>query len=254
MSDLHQSLPDDEPFDLEREPLDRQPGFGVDWGGDGSNLHRPVREHVLVALRPASGPYEPPLDALLGLGNIEAEELERRAEELGIGQHHVPELVRMTRDRAFSTANGTNPVVFAPDHAMHLLKGLDVSDHLAELLSIFDLDFDEPPEQLTDVLAITGDAALAPTAAYVHDRTRWLFGRSLAASAVRKIAEQNPNLRESAIASLGEVLANAESDDEVAVTGALTALIDLEATETLPLIRHAFEIGKIDEMANGSWG
>jgi hypothetical protein len=66
MSDLNQSQQIDEPFDLEREPLDKplQP-FEIDWGGDGFDLERPVRAHVLAALQPSTGSYEPPLDALL---------------------------------------------------------------------------------------------------------------------------------------------------------------------------------------------
>src|SRR5262245_46094970 len=53
MSDGLPPLPaDDEPFDLEREPLDRPPLVAHDWGGDGTDLSRPVRAHMLAALRP----------------------------------------------------------------------------------------------------------------------------------------------------------------------------------------------------------
>ncbi|HEX9370143.1 MAG TPA: hypothetical protein VF897_04025, partial [Roseiflexaceae bacterium] len=65
MSDASLSGPgDDEPFDLEREPLDRPPPMAHDWGGDGTDLSRPVRAHVLAALRPHTAPYPPPVDAL----------------------------------------------------------------------------------------------------------------------------------------------------------------------------------------------
>jgi hypothetical protein len=35
---------------------------------------------------------------------------------------------------------------------------------------------------------------------------------------------------------------------------AMDALVELEAVEALPLIRRAFELGRIDEMARGGWG
>jgi hypothetical protein len=253
MSDQSQQI--DEPFDLEREPLDKpQQPFEIDWGGDGSDLERPVRAYVLAALQPSTGPYEPPLDALLTLGDISPEVLERSAAELGIGQEHVPELVRMVRDRTLATAEGDDLSSWAPIHALHLLKILDISTVVAELIPLFDLDFDRLTDELIDIVATAGAAALPPTAAYVRDRTRWVWGRSRVADVVQKIAEQHPEIREQAIAILREMLVNAENDHEQAVTGVVSALIGLKATETLPLIRRAFELGKIDESVCGPWG
>src|SRR4051794_8802263 len=40
-----------------------------DWGGDGSDLHKPVRAHVEAALVASDATYPPPLDQLLTLGN-----------------------------------------------------------------------------------------------------------------------------------------------------------------------------------------
>lgn len=71
---------------------------------------------------------------------------------------------------------------------------------------------------------------------------------------LQKIAEQHPELRTQVIAILSEILEDAEHDYEQAVTGAMSALIELKAAETLPLIRRAFELGKIDETMYGPWG
>ncbi len=51
-----------------------------------------------------------------------------------------------------------------------------------------------------------------------------------------------------------DVLRDAEGYHELSVTAAMSELVELEEEEALPLIRHAFEIGKIDEMVRGSWG
>src|SRR5207249_984697 len=88
---------DDEPFDLEREPLDRPPPVARDWGGDGSDLSRPVRAHVLAALRPNTAPYPPPLDALRHLGDPHNAGVEERRNALGLGQEHLSDLLRMAR-------------------------------------------------------------------------------------------------------------------------------------------------------------
>lgn len=245
---------DDEPFDLDHEPLDRPPPFEIDWGGDGSDLMRPVRAHILEALRPAAGPYPPPLDVLLTLGPIDAEELERLRDEHSIGQMHVPALVRMLRDRALNTADNDTPEVYAPEHALALLSGLDLSAVVPELLPLFDLDFDRVGEELTDILGEVGAPVLAPLRAYLSDRGRWVWGRSRAADTLKELAERHPDLREEVVATLSQILLGAETDHEQAVTGAVDALVELKAVETLPLIRRAFELGKVDETMNGPWG
>jgi hypothetical protein len=184
MSDLNQSRPNEELFDLEREPLDKPLPFDIDWGGDGSDPERPVRAHVLAAIQPASGPYEAPLDALLTLGDIAPEVLEQRAAELGIGQEHVPELVRMMRDRALATAEGDDPATWAPMHALDLLKKLDISNVVADLMPLFDVDFDRLNDELIGIVATGGVSALPPAAAYLRDQTRWVWGRIRVASVV----------------------------------------------------------------------
>ena len=77
--DQEDLAPDDEnQFDLETATLE-QPLFGeIDWGGDGSDPHRPVRTHVLQALLPNNEAYPPPVAALLRLGDPRAADLTER--------------------------------------------------------------------------------------------------------------------------------------------------------------------------------
>src|SRR5690242_12026444 len=99
MSDASSSTPrDDEPFDLEHAPLDN-PAWGHDWGGDGTDLSRPVRAHVLAALCPTSAPYLPPVDALRHLGDVGNLGTVIQRYALGLTQEHLPDLLRMARDR-----------------------------------------------------------------------------------------------------------------------------------------------------------
>jgi hypothetical protein len=245
---------DDEPFDLEREPLDRPPPTARDWGGDGTDLSRPVRKHVLAALRPNTAPYPPPVDALRVLGDPRNAGVEEQRRALGLRQEHLPDLLRMARDRSLYTANGDTNEVWAPLHAFHVLAHLDVSTVVPELIALFDLDDDWLATELPELLGKIGAPALEPIRAYLADRARWGYGHSQASDALEKIAQKHPELREQVVAVLSDVLRDAEHYDEVANTAAMDTLVELGAVEALPLIRRAFELGRIDEMMRGPWG
>jgi hypothetical protein len=104
------------------------------------------------------------------------------------------------------------------------------------------------------LLGKLGAPALEPLRAYLADRTRWAYGHSSACGALEKIAKQHPELREQVVAILSDMLRDAEHYHETSVTGAMESLVELNAVEALPLIRRAFELGKIDEMMRGAWG
>jgi hypothetical protein len=254
MSDTVFPMPtDDEPFDLEREPLDRPPPLARDWGGDGTDLSRPVRAHVLAVLQPNAAPYPPPVDALRYLGDPRnAGVEERRRARPGPG--HLPDLLRMARDRDLYSANGDTDEVWAPLHAVHALADLDASAVVPELIPLFDLDDDWLSTVLPELLGTIGAPALEPIRAYLADHARWAYGHSQASDALEKIAQQHSELREPVVAILSDVLRDAEHYDEVVNTAAMDTLVELGAAEALPLIRRAFELGRIDEMMRGAWG
>jgi hypothetical protein len=85
---------------LEQPELDEP--LESDWGGSGEDRTRTVRVHVLAALRPTNAPYPHPVDALLSLGDAREISVEVRRSILSIGQEHVPDLVRMARDRGLN--------------------------------------------------------------------------------------------------------------------------------------------------------
>ena len=225
-----------------------------DWGGDGTELSRPVRAHVLAALRPNTAPYPPPVDALPALGDPRNPGVTERRQALGLAQEHLPDLLRMARDRGLYTADSDTDAVWAPLHAFYALGDLDVSAVAPELIPLFDLDDDWLSTALPELLGTIGAPALEPIRVYVADHARWAYGHAQASDALEKIAEQHPELREQVVAILSDVLRDAEHYDEVANTAAMDTLVELGAVEALPLIRQAFELGQIDEMMRGAWG
>jgi hypothetical protein len=255
MSDVFRASDDDwEPIDLEREPLDRPPSHEHDWGGDGTERDRPVRAHVLAALRPSSGPYPPPVAELLTLGDPRDSDVTARRDTLPFGQEHAEDLVRMARDRDIATASSESDEVWAPLHALAILRELDISGFVDELLPLLDLDDEWYFTEVPELLGSAGAPALAPLRSYLADESRWSYGKSHACDALQKTAEQQPELREQVVEALSDVLRAAEREEEIVCTGAMNALVELKAVEALPLIRRAFELHKIDEMMRGSWG
>jgi hypothetical protein len=72
-------------------------------------------------------------------------------------------------------------------------------------------------------------------------------------TALEAISTQHPDLRDEVVALLSEVLREAEHHEEIICSYTMHALVELKAVEALPLIRRAFELGKIDEFVRGDW-
>jgi len=226
-----------------------------DWGSDGSDLHQTVRAHVEAALIPTDGVYPPPLDQLLTLGDpLKGVDINAQIAQIGFSQAHVPDLVRMTRDRALNTMESEAAAGWAPIHALTALASLDVSAHVAELLPLFDIDSEWFGEELPAMLGKAGQPALEPLRQYIQDNTRWQYGRWNAGTAVEQVAKQHPELRDQAIQILSEVLEKAADNDPETNGFFLSDLIHLNAVEALPVIRSAFEQERIDESIAGDWG
>ncbi|NJN15485.1 MAG: hypothetical protein HC822_03915 [Oscillochloris sp.] len=204
---------------------------------------------------PVSGAsYTAPVAGLLAIGDPRTEGAEARVAALGLGQAHVPELVRMAVDPELNEAPGDSLEVWAPLHALRALKGFDASAHAAELIPLVELHEDDWfREELPGVFAQIGQAALAPLQAYLADRAHSEWGHSLVAHALGAIGQQHAALRAEVVVLLSAVLQHAEQYDELACSFAMDALVELEAVEALPAIRHAFELDKIDPMVRGPW-
>jgi hypothetical protein len=239
----------------ELNPADNE-GLALDygWGGDGSDLHEPVRAHVEAALVPTDAPYPPPVDELTRLGELgPGDGISERIAALGLTQAHVPDLIRMARDRALNTAWSDSDEVWAPIYALHALDHLDVSAFVPDLIPLFDVDADWVSEDLPEVLGNAGAPALEPLRQYLRDRTRWNRGRTSAGLALERVADRHPELREPAIQIITDELAHAEENDPVVNGFLLANLLHLNAVEALPVIRRVFEQDAVDETIAGDW-
>ncbi len=235
------------------QPPERQTWEDVDWGGDGSNLNKPVRAHVLEALVLTDEPYPEPVDALRRVGSFHDPESAQRRSELGLSQEHVPDLVRMARDRALHAAAIEDLEGWAPVHAIYALQGLDVSQVVEQLIPLFDVESDWLESELAPIVASAGAAALEPARRPFLDKTRWVFARTRLADVFEHVGKNDPELRPQAIETLNEVLQDYAQNDEALNGFVIDSLVELEAEESLPLIRQAFEAKSVDEMIRGGW-
>jgi hypothetical protein len=222
--------------------------------GDGKDLNRPVRTHVEAALVPVDAPYPSPVEQLKRLGDTEQNpDISVHARRLGLTQEHVPDLVRMARDRALHIADSEATESWAPIYALQALKAFDLSQFVVDLIPLFDIESDWVGELIPKVLADVGSVGIEPLSNYLRDRSRWVYGRIASSTALTEIAKQSPELRDRVVAILTDELGHGTHGDLVIDGFLLADLLDLKAIESLPVIRHAFERDVVDETVAGDW-
>jgi hypothetical protein len=181
------------------------------WGVDEPDGHHPIRAHVLAALRPVPEPYPAPVAALCRIGDPRQPKLLPGLASLAIGQKHVPDLVRMVRDRHLFAAPAQSPAVWAQIHALNLLATLDSSAMIPDLVPLLDVDCDWLYDsRLPTLLGRSGELGIAPLQAYLADHSRWHLGHSTATRALRMIAQQQPTLHPQVVEILSAVLQQAD--------------------------------------------
>jgi hypothetical protein len=78
--------------------------------------------------------YEDPVNRLLGMG-LPGPPAEYAA--LGIGQEHIPDLIRMATDRSLHQAMIDSDEVWAPVHAWRALSQLRAREAIEPLVGLF---------------------------------------------------------------------------------------------------------------------
>jgi len=229
------------------EPLD------YPWGGDGGDPFEPIQKDVLAALIPTDQPYPAPLDQLLTLGSAIEQERQATFEAMQFLPEQADDLVRMARDRRLHTLSSDSGEVWAPIWAMRGLGRINASDRAADLMPLLDLDDDGMSGFLAEVFVIFGEEAFAPLAAYLNDRSRWVFGRTQAIDIMNDLVEAHPELRDRAVQLYTAALLDAKSNESMFNGFLLAGLLKFQATDALPAIRQAFEDEAIDIEIAGDW-
>lgn len=216
-----------------------------------------VKPVEALAIEKAERAYMPPVRALLRLGDPRELKKNATGKTLGIGREQIPDLIRMATDDTLNFADGDTPLVWAPLHAWRLLGEMKAPEAVEPLISLFrrlDEDFDDwIADEVPDVLVQIGTSTLPPLVAFLNDATNGPYARNEAASAIAKLAETYPDVRDSGIAALKAQLGQyAQQSGEF--NGFLVwMLLDLHAVDALPIIERAFAAGCVDECSVGDW-
>ncbi|MEO8397176.1 MAG: hypothetical protein ABI700_29545, partial [Chloroflexota bacterium] len=211
-----------------------------------------------MADQTAPSTYSSPVDLLLIYGDP------RKFREwpdylaLGFTEAHVPELISMALDPELNWADSESLEVWAPIHAWRALGQLRAQAAIEPLLTLFhmfeeDDGSDWTSDDLPDVYAMIGAAAIPALSAYLLDESHGDFPRENAARSLRLIAEGHPDFRSDCIAPIAAALEKFETNTPVLNSLLITALTDLKAEETLPLMERAFASENVEMFGFDDW-
>ena len=204
--------------------------------------------------------YSHPVSQLLTYGDCL--KLPRWPEELdylplGFGSEHIPDLIRMVLDDDLYWANSDSLEVWAPVHAWRVLGQLQAEAAVEPLLTRLDLvdddDNDWVSEELPQVFAMIGAAAIAPLHAFLVDPTHDTWACVAAAESLGEIGKAHPEARTACVAALTEVLEEFEDNDRTVNAFIISNLLDLKAVQTAQLMERAFAADAVDLSVMGDW-
>jgi hypothetical protein len=203
--------------------------------------------------------YSPPVDRLLTYGDCRTMREWPSYLELGLTAAHVPELIHMIADEDLHFGDPAGLEVWAPVHAWRALgqlRAVEAIHPLLEVLAFFDNEIDGDEyvvEDFPKVFGLLGQAAIPELAAYLQNDEYLTQSRTTAANSLRHVAEQDAAVRDEVVALLSRQLGQFAGQDEGFNGFLISDLVDLRATEALPVIEQAFAAGAVDEMIRGDW-
>ncbi len=204
--------------------------------------------------------YAPPVNQLLNYDEVQIAEPDKwpNYRELGLGSEQIPDLIRMATDEDLHEADRESLAASAPIHAWRALGQLRAEEAIEPLLSLFEAETvdegDWAMEELPNVFAMIGPAALPALAAYIADDVlHEEDARISAIPSIDKIAARWPEARPACIALLMKQLERFEENEPDVNAFLILGLVDMQATEAAPLIERAFAAKCVDPMVMGDW-
>lgn len=168
---------------------------------------------------------------------------------------YVPDLIRMVLDDDLNSRKEDDPAVWAPVHALKVLGVLGPAEAAEPLLECFDWDDERITEELPEVYASIGPAAIPWLHNYLRDPSHDPLNRATASTALVAIAQRHPPARDTIVTLLTAFLDRPEADDsseEEDVTSYVIAdLGELGARSAYEAIRRAFAENRVNPIFVG---
>jgi hypothetical protein len=173
---------------------------------------------------------------------------------LSLGPEHVPELIRIVGDPGHYTDPSSDQHYCATIHARRALGQLRAVSAVGPLLDAMDryIDYDDYwTEELHDILAMMGPAAIPELARKLQDETAGEFSRATSGLALEKIAREHPESREECVGILTRQLSLHDPRLQYLNGGLVSNLVGLEAVESIEAIERAYEADVVDPSVQG---
>jgi hypothetical protein len=208
-----------------------------------------VRDRGEVEMK--STGYSEPVSKLLSYGETDWDEWDDY-EAYDFSDEHIPELIRMGTDRHLLIDEDVdNAAMWAPMHAWRMLAqmyAVEAIDPLVQVLAMMDeSESDLINEGLQDVLERFGPAAIESLEDFINksdDKGGGLVG---AAKILSDIGRDNPETRDRVVQIISSAFEARYAQNDPMVNGFwISSLIDLQAVESYPMIKKAYEEGMVD--------
>ena len=208
--------------------------------------------------------FSEPILALCALG----EDLARTREwmkytDLSINEKHIPELIRIIEDIEIFMPEDVDadiqdaPEIYAPIHAWRALGQLKAEEAIPTLMELTilndDLDIDWVMEEIPSVMTLIGPACIPPLQEYLLNPKKLEWASATCSSALEKMGLEHPESRADCVKALEGALEN-YADNDHGINGSIIAsLTDLNAAESAPIIKRAFDANVVDLMIMGDY-
>lgn len=177
-------------------------------------------------------------------------------QKLGITHEHIDQLIHMVTDDELHNADSESLEVWAPTHAWRTLAQLGSEEAVSPLIDFFWRSEDGDDwffEEIPHVFGMIGVKAIPALSNFLFKENNSSESYSMACSCLREIGIMHSDVRTQCISLITQKLElfNANESDLNALI--INDLIELEAVETLPSIKKAYEKGCVDYSVQGDY-
>lgn len=173
--------------------------------------------------------------------------------QYGFGEEDIQNLIELVSDVSLHDAPSYSDDVWVPLHAWRALGQLGNTLAVEPLIGMFDTlcDDDWALEELPVVLAMLGKEAIGPLTGFMGDSSHEEYARIMAVSGLEEIASRDPSTRSEIVSIITDYL-EAPDTEAIGLNGsAVSALITLQAKDSIDTLRRLYASGNVDLLACG---
>jgi hypothetical protein len=204
----------------------------------------------------SSGGYFEPVSRLLTFGAADWDDWEDYS-QFKFTSENIPELIRMgTDEHLLLDEDVSDEAVWAPMHAWRALTQLYAVEAIPPMVKLFSLieesESDLISEGLLDVIVAFGPPAIEPLTKFLFEEKDGSSGLVAAGESLSHISGNHPEYRDRIVHIITATLEARGPANPKDINGFWIAdLLDLNAVESYPVIKQAFDEGRVNERIAG---